>query len=234
MKCEEFEDRLNEVLDRRGRPEWDAELRLHTETCGECRDRATSYGALLRGFYALTTPEVPADLSIRVLDDYRSRPSLVRRATLATGLFATAAAVWFVLLPLAKTERPRNVARTPSRPIALESWRSEKLPLGWTEMDTLPVVGPVLVSMSDDDESTDPYEALAKGTGQGLASVVLYMPKFGGSPGMISGKPNPPMNGTTRWPEQMSDGLKPVTEVVNETLDILLQVMPASDSARRS
>ena len=57
MQCEEFEDRLNAVLDERRRPEWDAELRLHCETCAECRQLAASYDALLDGFYALATPE---------------------------------------------------------------------------------------------------------------------------------------------------------------------------------
>ena len=30
MQCEEFEDRLNAVLDERGRVEWDAELDEHS------------------------------------------------------------------------------------------------------------------------------------------------------------------------------------------------------------
>ncbi len=45
MQCEEFEDRINAVLDQRERPEWDAELRLHFEVdAPDCRELATAYG----------------------------------------------------------------------------------------------------------------------------------------------------------------------------------------------
>jgi hypothetical protein len=93
------------------------------------------------------------------------------------------------------------------------------------EFDSLPVVGPVLHSMSD--ASSDPYLALAKGTGQGLASMMLYMPRIGGAPGTIS--PNVG-SGETYWPERVSEGLKPVTESVSETLDLLLTTLPKSES----
>jgi hypothetical protein len=231
MQCEEFEDRLNEVLDQRQRPEWDAPLRLHGDTCAACRDLAASYGLLLDGFYALATPEPPANLPVRVLDECRSRRWPARRAAFAAGALATAAAAWFVVVPLVQTDSPRQVSRAP---FVVESPSSAKPPLAWNEVDSLPVVGPVLGSISDDDDSTDPYAELVKGTGQGLASVVLYMPTIGGSPAMIGGAPNP-VTGAPAWPERMSDGLKPVTEVVGETLDLLLRVLPLSDdSASRS
>ena len=232
MKCAEFEDRLNQALDQRRRFEWDVELGLHCDHCAACRDLAASYGVLLEGFYALATAEPPADLAIRVVDELRSRPSTTRRVSLATALLATAAAVLFAL-PLWQFDRSGEDASTPSHPVALNSTRpNDKALAGWNEIDTLPVVGPVLVSMSDGDDSTDPYEELAKRTGQGLASVVLYMPSIGGTPGMIA--PLSVVNGEPTWPQRMSEGLKPVTESVSETLDLLLEVLPTSLSANRS
>jgi len=232
MKCAEFEDRLNQALDERRRPEWDAELRLHCEHCAACRDLAAAYGVLLEGFYALATPEPPADLAIRVVDEMRSRPATTRRISLAAALLATAAAALFVI-PLWQANRSGEDPAPRSRPLAVNSTRQhDKARAGWNDVDSLPVVGQVLVSMRDDDRTTDPYEELAKRTGQGLANVVLYMPSIGSTPGMIA--PGSVVSGEPTWPQRMSEGLKPVTESVSETLDLLLKALPTSQSANRS
>jgi hypothetical protein len=75
MQCEEFEDRINAVLDQRERPEWDAELRLHFESCIDCRELATAYGAVLDGFYTACATRAPADLSTRVLANLTAKPT---------------------------------------------------------------------------------------------------------------------------------------------------------------
>lgn len=114
MQCEEFEDRLNAVLDERRRPEWDAELRLHCETCRECREVAASYGALLDGFYTLCAGELPADLADRVLTDravlanrawdhWYPQPATARRVAIAAAALATAAGLLIAFLPTPKT-----------------------------------------------------------------------------------------------------------------------------------
>lgn len=232
MKCEEFEDRLNQVLDERRRPEWDAELRLHCEGCPACRGVAGSYGVLLDGFYASATPPPPADLAIRVVDELRAQPVVGRRASLAAALLATAAAALF-LLPLWKLDRAGQRRAAPERPVALRATQpGAGLAAPSGNINSLPVVQRVLVSLADNDESTDPYEELAKGTGQGLANVVLYMPKIGSTPGMI--RPGSIVTGESTWPLQVSEGLKPVTESVSETLDLLLEALPSAPADRRS
>jgi hypothetical protein len=95
-------------------------------------------------------------------------------------------------------------------------------------LQKLPFVGPILVAMSDGDPTTDPYNELARGTGQGLAAVVLSMPTIGANP-MLVGSPTP-----TGWPEEMTNGLRTVNEVVRETLDLLLPVLPVGTAPRRS
>jgi anti-sigma factor RsiW len=90
MQCEEFEDRLNLVLDERGRPECDAELSLHVEACAECRHVAALYGALLDGFCALSAPQSPSDMAARVLVDIGPRRSNARGRMVYAAL-ATAA-----------------------------------------------------------------------------------------------------------------------------------------------
>lgn len=232
MKCEEFEDRLNATLDDRRRPEWEPELRLHGEHCARCRDLAAAYGVLMDGFYAFATPDPPGDLAVRVVDELRSRPSTARRVTVASALLATAAAALFVL-PLWQINRSGDAPPAARPAVAQRSpapvdWE----PVDWEDTENLTVMQRMFVSLSDDDESTDPYAELAKGTGQGLANVVLYMPTIGSSPGMIA--PGSVVSGNPTWPQRMSEGLRPVTESVSETLDLLLEALPNPISAGRS
>jgi hypothetical protein len=229
MKCAEFSERLNHVLDQRCRPQWDAELRLHAETCAACRELADCYEALFEGFYALAAPEPSADLAVRVVDELRVRPARARRASLAAALAVATAAGLLLAVPLFQFRRPVENRNVPASHAAITATQSAgHASAGWSQIGALPVVGPVLVSMREGD---DPYAELAKGTGQGLANVVLYMPAVGGSPGLIS----PEMIGATRtWPERVSEGFKPVTESVGETIDLLLDALPAADSPESS
>src|SRR5262245_8944043 len=117
MKCDEFEDRLNEVLDERRRPEWEAELRLHCEGCAGCRELAGSYGVLLDGFYALKTPQPPADMGHRVVAELRVRRSVALATSAAAAVLATAAAVLVAVLPLLQSPSRRfEVVQSSAQP----------------------------------------------------------------------------------------------------------------------
>jgi len=243
MKCEEFEVRLNEVLDARERPELTSELRLHCDSCRSCREIASAYGIMLDGFYLLTTPEAPVDLSTRVLAALHAEPTVTvpqpsqsRRAMWAASLLATAAAVLLVVLPLvqrsrnatiaeaepaAKTAQPQIVARPR---IVVPSTVSPQL-------EEIQLIGAMLASLAN--QKGDPYEELAKGTGQGLATLVLYTPGIGGQKGIMD-KNRVPREDDPAWVMQMTEGLKPVTESVTETLDLLLQAIPVMQFAGRS
>ena len=80
---------------------------------------------------------------------------------------------------------------------------------------------------------SDPYADLAKETGRGLATLVLYVPGFGGRRGIIDLPVNAADTEPT-WAVQMSEGLKPVTESVTETFNILLRTLPMTDLVGRS
>src|SRR4051794_38206251 len=88
MQCEEFEDHLNGVLDRRVRVESDLELKLHIETCPECRDVALSYDALFDAFKRIREPQVADDFGPRVLSCVRHSPSPARWRFVALGALA--------------------------------------------------------------------------------------------------------------------------------------------------
>jgi hypothetical protein len=77
------------------------------------------------------------------------------------------------------------------------------------------------------------YGELLKGTGSGLASIVLYVPGIGGTRGIIDAESDPAA-GDPAWAGQMGDGLKPVTDSVTDTLNLLLRALPVTDLASRS
>ena len=204
-----------------------------------CRELSAAYERLLDGFYALTTPELPADLSTRVLDEIKVRPAGRRRAAIVSAILATAAAVAVaVYLPgrqgtdavpkVAQAEHLALVTKTDPAAAATRQSGANDVAVRWRKLDEVPLVGPMLKSMSDKDKNTDPYEALAKGTGQSLASVVLYMPGIGPN-GFIS--PARSAANSTVWPAQVSEELRPVAESMTETFNLLLRAVPLTFSS---
>ena len=224
MQCDEFEDRINAVLDERGRLEWDAELSLHCDTCPRCREMAANYDALLDGFYALTAPQVPQDLALRVVADMRPRASSRQRLAVAAAMLATAASLVLVAVPLFRGWSDRSQADA-SRRVASAGNPNETQPL-----EAIPFV-PGLLAIADSPDG-DPYAGLAKETGQGLANVILYVPGVGGGKGIIDVEADGAA-GEPAWALQMSEGLRPISDSVTETFYLLLQSFPVSQLAAR-
>jgi|GEM_PF-5624828 len=241
MKCDEFETHLDEILDERRRPEWDAQLREHSACCPRCRDLASAYGVLLEGFRSMKTPECPADMSTRVLESHLSRPRLTfpARAALpaaaAAALFSTAAAILVAVFLTRDAQHEQvalvapPVAQAPiaQDPVAQAKVKQiEQIKFELEQWKKVPLVGAVFASAADNDKSTDPYEELAKGTGRSLANVVLRMPGIAGPRGVRPLQPSYGPEGVGVWPTQMSDELRPVTASVTETFDLILDTLP--------
>ena len=251
MQCEEFEDRLNLVLDERGRPECDAEISLHVEACPECRHVAALYGALLDGFCALSAPKSPADMAARVLVDIGPSRSSVRRPMVYAAL-AAAACLLVAIGPLVRWMSPEDgslAQKTTSAPLAakkvspvslqtsnLQNARSasrlnERVLLGPAMHESLPILAslPTLAG----DPRGDLYGELAKETGNGLAAIVLYVPGIGGARGIIDAESSV-VDPEPAWAVQVSEGLRPVTDSVADTLNLLLKALPVTELASRS
>jgi hypothetical protein len=251
MQCEEFEDRLNLILDERGRPECDAELVLHVEACAECRHVAVLYGALLDGFCALSAPDAPADMAARVLVDVAPRRSTARGRWVYAAL-ATAACLLVAIGPLvrrmspedsplaAKTEPASAAVRTAAavassapkhRPARSVSLRNQRVLMGSAMHESLPVLAslPILAG----DQAGDPYGELAKETGSGLAAIVRYVPGVGGARGIIDAESSA-ADPEPAWAVQVGEGLRPVTDSVTNTLQLLLNALPVTELASRS
>ena len=67
MRCEDFESRLNEVLDERRPLSSAADLEGHVRQCGACRKVARSYEAMLAGLHYDAPPAEPVWLTARVV-----------------------------------------------------------------------------------------------------------------------------------------------------------------------
>lgn len=99
MRCEEFESRLNEILDRRRNPRSDAELSLHAASCLECGDLLAGYQSLLAGFKRREVVAPPDSIAANVrlqLGQKRGRGMWRQRAPLA---LVAAALVAVAILP---------------------------------------------------------------------------------------------------------------------------------------
>jgi hypothetical protein len=226
MQCEEFEERINAVLDERRRPEWDAELSLHCDSCADCRKTAEAYDHLLDGFYALTAPDAPDDLALRVLVDVQNERAPRRRFTRRTAIMATAAAILVAIGPLLHTTPESQVATSnaPQQVATRPAAGATRAPL-----EELPLV-PELLSMTNATKG-DPFAGLAKGTGQGLANVMLFVPGVGGGKGIMDVPPKK-VPSERSWTEPVSEGLRPITNTVTETFDLLIETLPVSQVAR--
>ena len=230
MKCDEFEEHLNEILDERRRPEWDEQLREHGEQCRGCRDLAAAFGVLFEGFFALPTPQAPADLAARVLEEYQVRPLVTRRLAVLGGIFTTAAALLVAVTLFRGGQAKKQVAQVPPAP-AVPTVVIGPDGKPWKTLDDVPVFGPLLLTMNKVNEDTEPVEKLARGTGQGLASIVLRMPGMAGPQGMRPLDPES-MSAGSVWPLQVSEELRPVAESVTETFNLLLKALPVTFTPR--
>lgn len=101
MPQEKFEQRLQEVLDRRQLPKEDPVLRAMAEQCGECRELLAVQEALFDGLALSEMPLLGDDFSQRVVDaalTHRSRYRLTAPLALA---LVVAVALLLLLTPVA-------------------------------------------------------------------------------------------------------------------------------------
>ena len=141
---------------------------------------------------------------------------------------ATAAAVLVAIVPLwrgASSPVPvpeRRVSSAGPNP-ALESVR-----MAWQTYSPAPSL------LTGEGPPRERYSNLAKETGQSLASVVLYVPGVGGTGGGILAADDSSAGRKAGWAGAMSEGLKPLTDSVSQTFNLLLGAWPSDEANSRS
>jgi hypothetical protein len=115
MLCDDFDTRLQNLLDARKSPQRDLSLRRHARQCRHCQAHLNSLARLLDGLELLDVPALPNDFAQRVVEQV-SGPS--RRGTPSTRTLlavALAASVLIVIAPMSwyLVRRFQTVANIP-------------------------------------------------------------------------------------------------------------------------
>ncbi len=100
MRCDEFEVRLNEVLDQRRSPGGDPQLRDHAQACPDCQEQLAAMGQLLDGLDLLEVPPLADDFALRVVSRVvPAAPNHPQRSWWLPWAVAVAAVLLLSLLP---------------------------------------------------------------------------------------------------------------------------------------
>lgn len=226
MRCADFENRLNDLLDARQPLESDAALAGHARACRDCRELWTAYGAMLAGVLHLARPEPSAELSQRVGAALRGAgadpsPCIAwprRAAQVGGALVAMAAAVlvWALMRPgWQQADVPADAAGQLAAHRPTASPGAEREPLDHLART-----------------AGDEYRALAIETRRSLTSALLMVPGLALSPPDSDGGQQPSDQPSRGWVDDLSDGLAPLTRSTAVALDSLwgAVVVPHEDS----
>jgi len=221
MRCDEFEIRLNEVLDQRRLPEADVGLADHARQCEKCRALAASFQAILEGLERSLTVPCTNDLSDRVLAALA--PATTIRFPHRRQLMVLAAAAAVLLLVIGPWtwfgggERSAGPAPRIPRPSA--------------------AVKPATGSQPrPEKEIAGPYRTLARETTASLSVAMQLLPVeslgIGGAAGTQSR--NPPATAPAEWVHGLTDGLTPVTRPTAGVMSTFIDLLSAKDEDPRS
>ena len=81
MRCDDFDMRLQHVMDRRRVPDQDRLLREHAAECVRCRRQLLAASRVLEGLELLEVPSLSGDFTNRVLDRFAACQTPTRWAT---------------------------------------------------------------------------------------------------------------------------------------------------------
>lgn len=123
MRCDEFAERLDDVLDQRCDPTADPALRKHAQACPGCREELTATARLLTGLEVWEAPATSPDFAQRVVAQVLAveHPRPWYRAAWCGWVVAAAALLLVALLPaywLASQNQKHTAAVTTNPPNA--------------------------------------------------------------------------------------------------------------------
>lgn len=208
MRCDEFETRLNEVLDLRLPPESDAELAAHARECASCRTMLEGARCLLQHVASARSPEAPPDLAERTMEALHDKPARRGLLIVASVGLAVAASLLIVILP--QWLGPAAPARGPANPRKAPAVAQTQEKLDAQHV----AIGPSVPSHSvmGDEE----YLAMMRLTGQAMAILPNTVRRASQTPEMAL----------------VTEGMRPVTHSVTAVFTALRDTLPSkADSA---
>lgn len=246
MYCEQFEQRLNEQLDRRALPHDDAALRAHAQQCAGCAALLASYATLLHGVEQLPTPQLSASLAERMTAELQKlAPAATeaavlhlpatrrrRRVSMVAAMAALAAAL-LLTVPLLWMLRLRDEGQMPEGAVARTAEHIEQQ------------ASPARDAPSAADGAPSPARrpirtwanGLAQETRRSFSGAMLIVPGVGPRPADAEAAAEPVAEVVETRPgdsESVMKNFSPVTESTASALDSLLKILPAGDEDPQS
>jgi len=236
MKSDEFESRINDLLDRRIAPTSDPEIVEAAQASAELRAVLASYATMMLGVERLAVPACPANLAEQVVGRLREE----RRAPAATilslpqrtwYLTAAAAAVVLAAIPLIRmlVEPPTVAVNQLPAPAAVA-------PIASAPAEIVPSVetGPADVAKRQvAAKRLAGYADMVRRTGVAIADLALLMPELPLQSELPSAVPSESTEQEEAdMVEQVGQGFEPLANSAVGALDFLFKVLPQGDGSR--
>lgn len=235
MKCDEFETRLNELLDARASMERDEQLVVHAGLCDSCRQQLAALGMIFNEIASRPRPLPDAGVTARVIAEFAAPQvdrSMARRSmpyafAVAVALLVAAFPVWRMWNDhtLTGDTTVATVAVSPDALVAATDAQNVE------ELAAEPPIGDLV------REVGDRYTNLARETQANYAELALLLP--GVRVSQRASRPDadeadlPETKASQGWVNDMADGLKPVTDSTRGAFAFLIEALPTEVSAEK-
>ena len=222
MRCDEFELRLNEVLDERLPMSSAADIQHHIRLCADCRKIARSYDSMIAGLQTVSLPAEPVGLTSRIVKEaqrpaYNSpRPKILVRPS-RVPIMALAAAVVLLAIGLAWLGRQSRNDETP-----IGSGGDKLL----AHVEKLPADGQSPSHVDEGSTGTQFTDQLE--TGASLEKDPSDTGLVGSIPATEWAQPG------AEWAQGVADGLQPVTKPTVGAINGFLNLWGVGPKGRRS
>jgi hypothetical protein len=234
MRCEEFEARLNDLLDLRLDPAEDHPLQLHARKCDDCQALLSSYVQAVTALESMPSRQCDDDLPRLVLAQWSVAPSNTPRGVYAPHLVAAAALLIVSLVVLRST--PEHVAPASGMQLA-------KQPI--TIAVPHPVVPDREVAATDlpADEEEISLPGLHDSVSGMLTDVAELWPALPDADPMLLkwdeaesllAMTTMPMNEPMPVVMELAGGLKPITDSTDAAIQFLLDVFSYASAVDRA
>jgi hypothetical protein len=243
MRPDEFELRINELLDERRPLGDDAELVRLSRDSAELSGILASYSLMLDAVAHLPIPLPSDDLTQRIVaaarQDTRQRRTIPLRRAWTWGAAAAAAAA-ILALPWLWSLNQRIAAVGPDTAGESATTSPNPRPLAKAPAATQAAPAPESEQPrpSVDAAKLAPYAEFARKTTSVLADLALLVSEISVDPqafaqrAKAAGDRNEARDENETVVEQVSETLKPLTNSVGGALDFLLEVLPAAEAPR--
>lgn len=212
LNCEQFERRLNDVLDERGDPRAEPALAEHLAACGNCRRLAAAYDAVTVGIASVSVGSITPSGEIVVHNARQFGSPLVR---MFGGLSLTAAAVVALVFTLSDRQRPVVQPAPKYQAVAVVA------PITTAKHASLraPIVGDFA------RQTRSACAGLVQGTARSVDEAVTLATALPPPDDLLQPVLFPPDGLLKQWEHDLAP-------MADETLDVLRNVFAGDDRAR--